>query len=89
MNGKVIRSRAPLRIGIAGGGTDVDPYASEKGGVILNSTIDKYAYCTISPAAPSGETSPANIFSRIGRMTSSDSRWSRPAENLPDRRRSF
>ncbi len=46
---RYIRSRAPLRIGMAGGGTDVDPYASEKGGVVFNSTITKYAYCTITP----------------------------------------
>ncbi|MCL2712192.1 MAG: kinase [Methanomassiliicoccaceae archaeon] len=44
-----IRARAPLRIGMAGGGTDVEPYASERGGCVFNTTIDKYAYCTIVP----------------------------------------
>ena len=40
----IIRSKAPLRISFAGGGTDVSPYVEERGGVVLSTTIDKYAY---------------------------------------------
>lgn len=44
---KIFRSRAPLRIGLAGGGTDVAPYSDMFGGNILNVTISLFAYTTI------------------------------------------
>ncbi len=43
----VFRSKAPLRIGLAGGGTDVSPYSDLYGGAILNVTISLYARATL------------------------------------------
>src|SRR5216683_1040452 len=41
-------ARAPVRISFAGGGTDLEAYYSEHGGLVVSTTIDKYFYVFLS-----------------------------------------
>jgi D-glycero-alpha-D-manno-heptose-7-phosphate kinase len=45
----IYRAKAPLRLSFCGGGTDVSPYPEEKGGVVLSTTVDKFAYASLRP----------------------------------------
>ena len=45
----IYRSMAPLRIGLAGGGTDLSPFSEQHGGAILNTTINLFANASITP----------------------------------------
>ena len=48
----MILARAPLRISLGGGGTDLPSYYNKHGGFILSGAIDKYVYIHVNrPAA--------------------------------------
>src|SRR4030095_12393137 len=69
------RSKAPLRIGLAGGGTDVSPYCDLFGGAILNATVSLYAYANIEPLQEN-----KIIIEALDRKEQQESDW---AKELP------
>lgn len=44
---KTIRTQTPLRLGLAGGGTDINLYCDKYTGYVLNVTISLYIHCTL------------------------------------------
>lgn len=71
----IYRSKAPLRIGLAGGGTDVSPYCDLYGGAILNATVSLYAYANIEPVDEN-----AIILNAVDRKEEERYEWN---NNLP------
>ena len=63
--GKICRSRAPLRLGLAGGGTDVSPYCGMYGGQVLNATISLFAYVDIEKTNDGNLTFESKDFETI------------------------
>jgi D-glycero-alpha-D-manno-heptose-7-phosphate kinase len=44
-----LRSRAPIRLDLAGGWTDVPPFSEREGGAVVNAGITRYTYATLIP----------------------------------------
>lgn len=44
-------ARAPVRISLGGGGTDLPAYYNQFGGAVLNTAINRYIYTVIEPSA--------------------------------------
>ncbi len=65
---KMYKARAPMRIGLFGGGTDVSPYAEEHGGKVLNCTVNLFVRCMLRPTITPGITIRSLDLEQVSRM---------------------
>jgi D-glycero-alpha-D-manno-heptose-7-phosphate kinase len=79
----IIKAKAPFRIGLAGGGTDVDPYASLYGGEVINATIGLYARVALEA------TSDGMVYLEMKPQTPLEFPIDAPPENAGDIRDLF
>jgi len=71
----MVTARAPLRISFAGGGTDIDAYYQQYGGLVVSSAITRSCSVTVRPSSDGGI--------RITSAGSRQSEWFAPGV-LPD-----
>lgn len=57
-----VMAKAPLRLGLAGGGTDVDPYCSQFGGEVLSVTIARFVIVRLKLSAFKGQGKQVRLF---------------------------
>jgi len=76
---KIYRSRAPLRLSFGGGGTDVDPYARNHGGMVINATIDMHSHAILEISENKKITF---IASDLGKEKVFDSTSEIPVDNV-------
>jgi D-glycero-alpha-D-manno-heptose-7-phosphate kinase len=69
--------RAPVRISLAGGGTDLPSYYEHFGGLVVNAAIARYFYVFLNPTGDQGVQISSSDFSAF-------SRWSAGEEPLSD-----
>jgi len=58
----MISGKAPLRISFSGGGTDVPKFFDKYGGVVINSTINKYCHVSVKKRADSLVVVHSDVF---------------------------
>jgi D-glycero-alpha-D-manno-heptose-7-phosphate kinase len=56
---RVVKVRAPTRLDLGGGWTDVPPYCDREGGFVCNIAIDRYATATLTDAGGATESAAA------------------------------
>lgn len=65
---KIYKARAPMRIGLFGGGTDVSPYAETYGGKVLNGTVNLFVRCMLRPSDHPGITIRSLDLEEVSRL---------------------
>lgn len=61
----IVCSRAPVRIDLAGGWTDVPPFADREGGAVVNLALGRYTYASVQQRAEPGVRIESGDFAAV------------------------